>query len=277
MSGSVAVVTGGGRGVGRVLGRALAGAGAAVGLIARSADQLAESVRMIEADGGVAAAATADLADPKAAEAAMKQLRDSLGPVDLLVNNVGVTGPIGPTWEVPEDEWWRTMEVNVRAVAVCSRIALPDMVARRRGRIVNVTSHAGAYRWPLLSAYSVSKAAVIKYTENLAQEAKRYGIAVFSVHPGILPIGFGEQAFAAPAPGDEASGGMRDWFRGELEAGRVAQPHQVAELVIRIAAGDADQLSGRHLTVHDDLDEILESLDDVRTDDIYLLRVRTLR
>lgn len=229
LGGATAVVTGGGRGVGRVLAQALAGAGAAVGLVARSADQLTESVRLIEADGGVAVATTADLADPDAAETAMRWLRNELGPADLLVNNAGITGPIGPAWEVPEQDWWRTVEVNLRAVTVCSRLVLPDMVARGRGRIVNITSRAGVYRWPLLSAYSVSKAAVVKYTENLAQETKRHGIAVFSVHPGILPIGFAEQALTAIAEGDGPHGGVREWFRGEFAAGRTAQPHQVAE------------------------------------------------
>ena len=279
LAGSVAVVTGGGRGLGRVLAQALADAGAAVGCIARSAEQLAESVRLIEADGGVAIAATADLADPRAAEAAMRRLRDELGPVDLLVNNAGITGPIGPTWEVPEEEWWRTVEVNLRALTVCSRLVLPEMITRGRGRIVNVTSRAGVYRWPLLTAYSVSKAAVIKYTENLAQETKRHGIGVFSVHPGILPIGFGEQAVAAIAQGEDPDlgpAGLRDWFRGQFESGGSAQPHQAAELLMRIAAGDADQLSGRHLTVDDDLDEILAHVDDVRSQDRYLLRVTPL-
>jgi NAD(P)-dependent dehydrogenase (short-subunit alcohol dehydrogenase family) len=275
LSGSVAVVTGGGRGVGRVLAQALSGAGAAVGLVARSADQLAESVRLIEAAGGVAVAATADLADPTAAEMAMGQLRDALGPADLLVNNAGITGPVGPAWEVSEQEWWRTVEVNLRAVTICSRLVLADMVARRGGRIVNVTSRAGVYRWPLLSAYSVSKAAVVKYTENLAQETKRYGIAVFSVHPGMLPIGFGEQALVA-AQGEGPHRGLREWFRGEFAAGRSAQPDQAAGLLIRIAAGDADELSGRHLSVHDDLDTILANIKEIRADDRYLLRVTTL-
>lgn len=197
LNGTAAVVTGGGRGLGRVLAQGLAGAGAAVGLIARSSDQLAESVSIIEEAGGVAVAASADLADPDAAAAAMAQLRKQLEHIDLLVNNAGVNGPVRPAWEVAEKDWWRTVEVNLRGVEVCSRLVLPDMIARRRGRIVNITSRAGVYRWPLLSAYSVSKAAVVKYVENLAQETKRYGLAVFSVHPGILPIGFGKLALKA--------------------------------------------------------------------------------
>jgi NAD(P)-dependent dehydrogenase (short-subunit alcohol dehydrogenase family) len=100
LAGSVALVTGGGRGVGRVLALALAGAGAAVDLIARSPDQLAESMQLIEAAGGVAIAASADLSDPEDAATAVAKLRHELGPVDLLVNNAGIWGPVGPAWDV---------------------------------------------------------------------------------------------------------------------------------------------------------------------------------
>jgi NAD(P)-dependent dehydrogenase (short-subunit alcohol dehydrogenase family) len=276
LAGSVALVTGGGRGVGRVLALALAGAGAVVGLIARSADQLAESVRSIEAAGGDAAAACADLSDPNAAATAVDKLRHELGPVDLLVNNAGINGPVGPAWDVPEEDWWRTIEVNLRAVTLCSRLVLPEMVSRRRGRIVNVTSQAGVFRWPLASAYSVSKAAVIKLTENLSYETRRYGISVFSVHPGILPIGLSEPALASTAPADSPEGRVRDWVGHELAEGRGAQPHDVAELLLRIATGDLDRLSGRHLSVHDDLGALLARTDDILRDDLYVLRRRDL-
>jgi NAD(P)-dependent dehydrogenase (short-subunit alcohol dehydrogenase family) len=269
LAGSVAVVTGGGRGIGRVLALALAGAGAAVGLIARSSDQLAESVELVEAAGGVAAAASADLGDPGAASTAVDKVRHELGPVDILVNNAGISGPAGPAWEVPERDWWRTVEL-------CSRLVLPEMVARRRGRIVNVTSQAGVFRWPLASAYSVSKAAVVKFTENLGVETRRHGISVFSVHPGILAIGLGKAALTSSAPADSAQGRLRDWGRQETAAGRGAQPHQIAELLLRIATGEADRLSGRHLSVHDDLDMLLNRAEDVLRDDLYVLRLHGL-
>jgi NAD(P)-dependent dehydrogenase (short-subunit alcohol dehydrogenase family) len=272
LAGSVALVTGGGRGVGRVLALALAGAGAVVGLIARSADQLAESVRLIEAAGGAAVAACADVSDPEVTATAVDKLRYELGPVDLLVNNAGINGPVGPAWEVPEPEWWHAVEVNLRGVMLCSRLVLPEMVSRRRGRIVNVTSHAGVFRWPLASAYSVSKAAVIKLTENLAYETRRYGISVVSVHPGILPIGLSEPALASTAPADSPEGRLREWVGHELAEGRGAHPDQVAEVLLRIATGEFDRLSGRHLSVHDDLDALLAHTDDVLRDDLYVLR-----
>jgi NAD(P)-dependent dehydrogenase (short-subunit alcohol dehydrogenase family) len=276
LSGSVALVTGEGRGIGRVLALALSTAGAAVGLIARSPDQLAASVQLIEAAGGVAAAANADLSDPEATATAVDKLRHELGPVDVLVNNAGISGPVGPAWEVPEQDWWRTIEVNLRSVELCSRLVLPEMIARQRGRIVNVTSQAGVFRWPLCSAYSVSKAAVVKFTENLGAETRRYGLSVFSVHPGILPIGLSEPALAGSAPADPAQARLGEWIRQELTAGRGAQPHQIAELLLRIATGEVDRLSGRHLSVHDDLDALLDGTDDVLRDDLYMLRLHSL-
>lgn len=274
LAGSVALVTGGGRGVGRVLARALAGAGTRVGLVARSPDQLEESVRLIEAAGGAASAVCADLSDPGAAAAAVDKLRHELGPVDLLVNNAGVNGPVGPAWDVPEAEWWRTVEINLRTVTLCSRLVLPEMVDRRGGRIVNLTSQAGVFRWPMVSAYSVSKAAVIKFTENLSYETRRHGISVFSVDPGMLPIGLSEPVLASTAPADSPPGRLRDWARRELAEGRGAQPDQVAQLVLRIATGEVDRLSGRHLSVHDDIGFLLAHTDRILQDDLCVLRRR---
>jgi len=220
LTGSVALVTGAGRGIGRVLARALAGAGAVVGLVARSGDQLAESVDLIEAAGGVAAAAAADVTDRDSLTAAIEELRRQLGPVDLLINNAGICGPVGDAWDVDPDALWRTIDVNLRSVFLCSRLVLPDMVARRSGRIVNVTSRAGVYRWPQVSAYSVSKAAVVKFTENLALETRRSGVSVFSVHPGITPIGLSEDALASNAAPGSPEAKMHSWIRQEIEDGR---------------------------------------------------------
>ena len=200
--GSVALVTGAGRGIGRVVAEAFAAAGAAVALVARSADELAETVERIEAAGGNAAAAVADVTDGAGLAAAVADLRRLLGPIDLLVNNAGVLGPVGPLWELDLDAWWTTMDVNVRGIVLCSQLVLPAMVRAGRGRIINITSQAGAHRWPLASSYSVSKAAVIKLTENLALETRRHGVGVFSVHPGLLPIGMSETvAGTTPGPG----------------------------------------------------------------------------
>ena len=275
LDGTVSVITGGGRGIGRVLARALADAGAAVGLIARSADELAQTVRLVTDADGTAAAACADVTDGHAVAEAIDALHRQLGPADLLVNNAGVSGPFGDVWQVDAGDWWRAVEINLRGAFLCSQAVLPGMTARGAGRIVNVTSQAGVFRWPQVSAYSVSKAAVIKFTENLAAEAGRSGVRAFSVHPGLTPIGLTERALADAAPAGSAEARMYAWVRQELAAGRGAEPALAVRLVIRLATGDADRLSGCHLSVHDDLDAILACGPDVR--DRYQLRLASHR
>jgi NAD(P)-dependent dehydrogenase (short-subunit alcohol dehydrogenase family) len=274
LDGSVALVTGGGRGLGRVIAQALAEAGAAVGLIGRSPGDLAETVRLIAAAGGVAAGACADVTDERATARAVDELRRRLGSVDVLVNNAGICGPIGPLWDVPPSEWWRTVEINLGGVFTCTRLVLPDMLARRRGRIVNLTSHAGVFRWPGVSAYAVAKSAVVKLTENLAAEVRREGVSVFSFHPGVQPIGLTEATLAADVPPDSFEARVAGWLRRELAEGRGADPDRAAQLVVQLATGRGDSLSGRHLSVHDDLDLLLERLEDVRRDDLGTLRLR---
>jgi NAD(P)-dependent dehydrogenase (short-subunit alcohol dehydrogenase family) len=268
-------VTGGGRGIGRVLATAFAGAGAAVGLIARSGAELAETVAAVEEGGGSAASAVADVTDRVALDAAIAELRHRLGPVDVLVNNAGVLGPVGPLWENDLDDWWATMDVNLRGLILTTQLVVPEMIDRRRGRILNITSQAGAFRWPLVSAYSVSKAAVVKLSENLAHETSRFGISVFSVHPGLLPIGM-TTSVVGLEPATPHIACVRRWADHEMAAGRGADPGAAVGLIMRLAQGDADELSGRHLSVHDDLDDLLERLDEVRRRDLYVMRPERL-
>jgi NAD(P)-dependent dehydrogenase (short-subunit alcohol dehydrogenase family) len=253
----------------------LASAGAAVGLIARSHDELDRTRGLIEDAGGVAAAAHADVTDAVGLETAIADLRRRLGSFDLLVNNAGVLGPIGPLWEIDLNTWWQTLDVNVRGIVLCTQLVLPDMIAGGRGCIINLTSQAGVHRWPLVSAYSVSKAAVVKLTENLAFEVSRYGVSVLSVHPGLLPIGMSESVAARP-PSTSHEQHVRDWALSELAEGRGAEPVKAIELLLRLAAGDADRLSGRHLSIDDDLDAVLARIDEVRAHDLYMLRPERL-
>ena len=203
-------------------------------------------------------------------------IRRALGPIDLLVNNAGVVGPIGPLWEIDPDDWWTTFDVNLRGMVLASQLVLPEMVAMQRGRIVNMSSQAGVHRWPLVSAYSVSKAAAAKLSENLAHETRRHGISVFSVHPGLLV----RSGWARPC----TTSCPRPRTRPTSEPGRSTSsrsatpttPTDAVRLIARLARGDGDVLTGRHLSVRDDLDALLEHHDEVSDRDLYVLRPERL-
>ena len=154
-------------------------------------------------------------------------------------------------------------------------MVIPEMVAMGKGRVINMSSQAGVHRWPLVSAYSVSKAAIAKLTENLAHETRRHGVSVFSVHPGLLPVGMSETIERSePTTAYEAH--IRAWTRNELAKRDADDPRDAVALIRRLAAGDADVLSGRHLSVRDDLDDLLEHHREVRDRDLYVLRPERL-
>ena len=270
LAGQTALVTGGGRGLGRAFAEGLAAAGAVVVVVARSGDELAETVRRVTANGGHAVAYAADVTAPGAAQRIIAEAESTLGPLDLLINNAGTPGPLGPLWETESDAWWRCMEVNLRAPIDWSRAALPGMVARRRGRIINVASGAGTIAIPYFSAYVTSKSALIRATEVLAAELAEHEVRVFAIEPGTVRTAMAEYALTSPE-------GQRwmPWFKRIFEQGRDTTPAGAAALVRLLASGRADSLSGRFVTVADDVDRLIAEADTVRRDDLQTLRLRT--
>ena len=192
LTAQVVLVTGGGRGLGHAIALRLAAAGAHVAIVARSADQLAETVAQIQLAGGHAQAFVADVTDQDAVEEITKAAERALGPISLLVNNAGIGGPVGPLWENDPLEWWRCVEINLRGTFLCCRLS-PGMIARRQGRIVNMVSDAGTLVLSYLSAYVVAKTALIRLTEVLAQELQPHGVSAFAVIPGTVRTALTEE------------------------------------------------------------------------------------
>jgi NAD(P)-dependent dehydrogenase (short-subunit alcohol dehydrogenase family) len=271
LTGQVAIVTGGGRGIGRAMALALAKAGAAVAVVARTEEQLAETVALIEEVGGRAITVTADVTDPQAVELMANEVEQQLGSVDLLVNNAGHPGEVGATWEIDPDEWWRCIDVNLRGPFLCTRAIVPGMIARGGGRIVTTASHTGLGLWPGMSAYAIGKTAVIRLCETLAAEAREHGIRVFAIHPGGAQTALTESQFL--------SEGARTWFPKIYEyasqGGGGQPPEQAADLVVFLASGRADALSGCFINVRDDVNEMVQRAQEIREGELYTLRLRT--
>jgi NAD(P)-dependent dehydrogenase (short-subunit alcohol dehydrogenase family) len=250
MTGTRVLVTGAARGYGELLSHRLAAAGCLVGVLGRDADRVAATAAAVS---GVPL--VADVLDEDAVASAVDAFAVEQGGLDVLVNNAGVGGPLGPAWEVPADEWFRCVEVNVRGTHHATRAAIPHLRATK-GTVINVVSHAGVWRWPMGSAYAVSKAAVIKYGENLATELRREGVTVLNYHPGIMQLGLTTTLFEAQPDPASAPGRVADWFRSEIAAGHDMDPQLSADRLVDLVVRPVPHLSGAYLTAYQEPSEI---------------------
>src|SRR3954454_13605053 len=187
LDGRVALVTGGGRGLGRAIAHALAEQGAAVAVGARSTQEVDAVAGELREAGRNAMSVPLDVGDASAVDNAVRRVADQLGPVDVLVNNAGVVWPLGKLLKVDAGEWERSVDINLHGAVRCIRAVLPGMLARGWGRIVNMSSGAAAGTgMPAASAYSVGKAGLDMATANLAVELEGTGVCITGVRPGIV-------------------------------------------------------------------------------------------
>ena len=248
LDGRVALVTGGGRGIGALIARELASAGARVAVAARTAGQVEAVASEI---GGLAIVADATKRDN--VEAMVEQVESELGPIDLLVANAGIGTEGGSTWEVDSEEWWRVLEVNMLGVHLSCRTVIPGMLERGRGRIVITGSGAAYLPGSSSTAYPSSKAAVCRYGETLANEL-RGRIPVFVFSPGLVQTdmtsGFGDDLPWTP-------------------------PELAPRLVHVLASGRADALAGRYIHAeHDDIEDLIARADEIEREDLNAIRLR---
>jgi NAD(P)-dependent dehydrogenase (short-subunit alcohol dehydrogenase family) len=271
LNNQVAIVTGAGRGIGRAIAEALAGEGANVALVARSADQLESAAGDIRGRGGTAVAFPADITDRVAVEDLVRRVEANLGPIDLLVNNAGSFYAIGPVWEVEPEQWWTDVTINLYGLFLCCRGVLPGMIARGRGRIINLIGGGTGNPFPYGSGYASSKAAVMRLTECLAEELRQTEspVAVFAMGPGLVRTALTEYQLESPE-GQQWMPRIQRMF----EEGRNVPPTRAAELAVALAGGRFDRLAGRCFGIGDHLEEILERQDDIIRKDQKTLRFR---
>ena len=241
LDGQVAVVTGGARAIGRQISETLAGAGATV--VSFDLSDSAETVAAIEEAGGTAAGIECDVTDEARVEAAVADVLERFGHLDVLVNNAGVFSTMQrrPFWEIPTDEWDLMMRINVRSVFLVSKAASAPMREAGGGRIVNIASNVFVFGMPQFLHYVASKGAVVGMTRGMARELGPHGIAVNAVSPGLVTTEITEQTVPAE-------------YRRTVAQGQCLTeplvPTDIAQAVLYLASPAARLVTGQNLLVN---------------------------
>jgi NAD(P)-dependent dehydrogenase (short-subunit alcohol dehydrogenase family) len=241
-AGRVALVTGGGRGIGAATARLLARQGAAVALAARTEDEVASVAAEISNRGGTALPLVMDVADEGSVASGFVRAGSELGTVTMLVNNAGSPGVPLPVAATKPASWRRVFEVNVTGAFLCAREALPQMAAENWGRIVNVSSAAARHPVAGMAAYSASKAALDQLTRILALEGGPYNIVTTGVYPGVIDTRMQEESrsFSLDLIGKQ----LHSMFNNYRDFGMLRPPEEPAELISYLCTPAAERLNG---------------------------------
>lgn len=273
LSGKNTIVTGGSQGLGRAIVEAFLREGASVLFCARSAADVQaalEAYKPLVVGNAKVLGTTADVSKPADVAALFALADQQLGPLDVLVNNAGVYGPLGPTEDVPWDEWQQAIEINLFGVMHTCRQAIPRLRTRGGGKIVNISGGGATNPLPRISSYAASKAAVVRLTETLALELAADRIDVNAVAPGALNTRLVQQIIAA---GPEKVGA--DFFaKNKKWSEEGATPPELgAGLCVWLASAESNGVTGRLLSAQwDPWKDLAGRRDELAKSDIYCLR-----
>lgn len=267
----VALVTGAGRGLGRAFAMALAQHGFKLALTARTEAEVTEAAATIVRAGGRAIALPGDVTERQAVEHVVATTEAELGPIDLLINNAGVL-TCGLVGTLDPDAWWHDLAINLRGPFLFANAVVPGMLSRGRGRIINVASGAGLRAIETGAAYCVSKAALIRLSEIIALETTKRGLATFAIDPGTVRTPMNLR-FMASAEMRRRSPAVAAWFEQLFAEGGDTPIERSVELVVALALGRADALSGCFVGVDDDLDALVANAEAVQHEQRLRLRL----
>jgi len=251
LKGQVAIVTGGGRGIGRAIARKFAAAGASVVVSARTEAEIEQVAVEMQDAGGKAASVAGDVSREADCEKIVRETRNAFGAIHILVNNAGLLGPVAPLEQVSARSWDEVIAVNLRGPFLLSRLVLPEMYARGSGSILNIVSIAAKAAFQLNGAYAASKAGLIGLTRTLAAEGARKGVRVNALSPGPVP---------ETQMSQELGRGLAEYFQADSEKlfkqmcqgilqGRPQTADEIAAAALFLVSDHASAVTGQTLNV----------------------------
>ena len=267
LHGKVALITGGGRGIGRAIARAYAAEGATLALAARTDAELSATSEEIRAEfGSEVTTAITDVRDREQVENAVSRTLERFGTIDVMVNNAGNTGEIGPLWKLDPERWANVISVHVLGTYYGCRAVIPGMLERGSGRIVNMAGVGG----PNDTSYDAAKTAIINMTENLSVELTGTGVTVNAISPGSIHTRMWEEVRDMAL----AAGDMEMYEKGvQVTSGGGASIERAAQLAVLLGSDACGSLSGRLIRAAlDTFEDIPGRVEEIMASDALLLR-----
>ena len=267
LHGKVALITGGGRGIGRAIARAYAAEGATLALAARTDAELSATSEEIRAEfGSEVTTAITDVRDREQVENAVSRTLERFGTIDVMVNNAGNTGEIGPLWKLDPERWANVISVHVLGTYYGCRAVIPGMLERGSGRIVNMAGVGG----PNDTSYDAAKTAIINMTENLSVELAGTGVTVNAISPGSIHTRMWEEVRDMAL----AAGDMELYEKGvQVTSGGGASIERAAQLAVLLGSDACGGLSGRLIRAAlDAFEDIPARVEAIMSSDALLLR-----
>jgi len=255
----VALVTGAGRGIGKEIVLKLSEIGVKVCIMARTKSQVDEVVNEITKSGRVGFGFVGDMKNSEDLYRIVEEIRTEIGTIDILVNNAGIAHGGMFLWDDDPIKWWETMEVNLKGPMILCHLILKDMISNNSGIIVNISSFAAIRSTPMASAYGVSKTAISRLTDTIAESVKEYNIGIFAISPGLVLT---DMARDVP-------------FFKDLPPDAWTPIEKSAEVVSKLVTGKYNKLSGRFIHVDYDLENMLNNVEKIVDDGLFILRLPT--
>ena len=266
---AVSIITGGGGGIGRAIAIAFARQGSSLVLVDSRKSELEDARRELANFTSKVEVFEADVSKEKEVGSMVGFTLEIFGTIDILVNCAGIYGPIGFVTDIDSEKWIKAININLCGTFLCTKAVLLTMIKNKKGKIINMSGGGAASPFPRFSAYSASKAAVVRLTETLAEEVKEYNVDINAIAPGAVNTRMLDEVLEA----DEAAGKdfLAKAIKQKQEGG--VPPEKVAELAVFLASSESDGLTGRLISLlWDKWREIPQHLDKIVSSDIYTMR-----